>query len=157
MLRPPPQRMPVRLSKRNARRLWLVTALDMVTVAWMIAVGTWLDQTSKLTQVITLGGHHALVLIMALVGFADARQRRRRDQRVQVGQQAGADLDHRRLHNLRRHISRSTLTPPALRAGRAAARLPRPNVPRTLTGSDFVRLCLGFACHEAEYHDRSER
>jgi hypothetical protein len=60
----------VRLSKRTARRLWLVTALDIAAVAWMIAVGTWLDQTSKLTAVITLGGHHALVLIMALVGFA---------------------------------------------------------------------------------------
>jgi hypothetical protein len=69
MLRRSPERMPVRLSKRNARRLWLVTSLDMVAVAWMIAVGTWLDQTSKLTKVITLGGHHALVLIMALVGF----------------------------------------------------------------------------------------
>ena len=69
MLRPGPQRTPVRLSKRNARRLWMLSALDMVAVAWMIAVGTWLDQTSKLTRVITLGGHHALVLILALVGF----------------------------------------------------------------------------------------
>jgi hypothetical protein len=69
MLRPGHQRMPVRLSKRTARRLWLVTALDMVAVAWMIAVGTWLDQTSRLTKVITLGGNHLLVLIMALVGF----------------------------------------------------------------------------------------
>jgi hypothetical protein len=41
----------------------------MVTVAWMIAVGTWLDRTSGLTKVITLGGHHMVVLIMALVGF----------------------------------------------------------------------------------------
>ena len=69
MLRPPPQRMPVRLSKRTGRRLWLVTALNMVAVAWMIAVGNWLDQTSRLTKVITLGGNHVLVLIMALVGF----------------------------------------------------------------------------------------
>ena len=60
----------MKLSKRTARRLWMVTALDMVAVAWMIAVGTWLDQTSRLTKVITLGGHHVLVLIMALVGFA---------------------------------------------------------------------------------------
>ena len=74
----PPQRMPVRLSKRTARRLWIVAALDMVAVAWMIAVGTWLDQTSRLTKVITLGGHHALVLIMALVGFRDARRGARR-------------------------------------------------------------------------------
>jgi hypothetical protein len=69
MLRPPPQRTPVRLSKRIARRLWLLAALDMVAVAWMIALGNWLDQTSGLTAVITLGGHHVLVLIMALVGF----------------------------------------------------------------------------------------
>ena len=53
----------------------------------MIAVGTWLDHTSRLTKVITLGGNHVLVLIMALVGFADPRQRRRRDQWIQVSQQ----------------------------------------------------------------------
>jgi hypothetical protein len=70
MLRPGPERRPARLSKRTARRLWTVTALDMVAVAWMIAVGNWLDQTSRLTAVITLGGHHVLVLIMALAGFA---------------------------------------------------------------------------------------
>jgi hypothetical protein len=57
------------LSKRNARRLWLLAALDMMGVAWMIALGNWLDQTSALTKVITLGGHHVLVLVMALVGF----------------------------------------------------------------------------------------
>jgi hypothetical protein len=70
MLRGSPERRPVRLSKRNARRLWMVTALNMVAVAWMIAVGNWLDQTSRLTKVITLGGNHVLVLIMALAGFA---------------------------------------------------------------------------------------
>jgi hypothetical protein len=69
MLRPPPERTPVKFSKRNARRLWILTALDMVAVAWMIALGTWLDQTSRLTAVITLGGHHVLVLIMAAAGF----------------------------------------------------------------------------------------
>jgi hypothetical protein len=69
MLRPPPERTPVKLSKRTARRLWILAALDMVAVAWMIAVGNWLDQTSGLTAVITLGGHHVLVLIMALAGF----------------------------------------------------------------------------------------
>jgi hypothetical protein len=69
MLRRGPEPMRVRLSKRTARRLWIVAALDMVTVAWMIAVGAWLDGTSRLTAVITLGGHHVLVLIMALVSF----------------------------------------------------------------------------------------
>jgi hypothetical protein len=69
MLRPPPQRTPVRFAKRTARRLWILAALDMVAVAWMIAVGTWLDRTSRLTAVITLGGHHVIVLIMAIAGF----------------------------------------------------------------------------------------
>jgi hypothetical protein len=69
MLRSPPERMPVKLSKGTARRLWILAALDMVAVAWMIAVGTWLDHTSGLTAVISLGGHHVLVLIMALAGF----------------------------------------------------------------------------------------
>jgi hypothetical protein len=41
----------------------------MVAVAWMIAVGSWLDHTSRISAVITLGGRHVLVLIMALVGF----------------------------------------------------------------------------------------
>ena len=69
MLRPPPERRPVRLSKRNARRLWIAAALDMVAIAWMIAIGSWLDHTSKITAVITLGGHHVLVMIIALTGF----------------------------------------------------------------------------------------
>jgi hypothetical protein len=69
VLRRPPERTAVRLSKRTGRRLWILAALDMVAVAWMIAVGTWLDQTSKLTKVITLGGNHVLVLIMAVAGF----------------------------------------------------------------------------------------
>ena len=69
MLRPGPERMPVRLSKRTGRRLWILAALDMVAVAWMIAVGSWLDHTSRISAVITLGGRHVLVLIMALVGF----------------------------------------------------------------------------------------
>jgi hypothetical protein len=64
-----PERTPAKLSKRTARRLWMLAALDMVAVAWMIAVGNWLDQTSRLTAVITLGGHHVLVLIVSLAGF----------------------------------------------------------------------------------------
>jgi hypothetical protein len=43
--------------------------LDMVAVAWMIAAGDWFDQTNRLTSVITLGGHHNLVLLLALVAF----------------------------------------------------------------------------------------
>jgi hypothetical protein len=69
MLRPGPQPTRVALSQRASRRLWVVAVLDMTPVAWMIAIGNWLDQTSRLTAVITLGGHHLLVLIMALVSF----------------------------------------------------------------------------------------
>jgi hypothetical protein len=69
MLRPQPEHRPVRLSKRTGRRLWIAAALDMVAIAWMIAIGSWLDHTSKITAVITLGGHHVLVMIIALAGF----------------------------------------------------------------------------------------
>jgi hypothetical protein len=58
------------LSVRTARRLWIVALLDMVMVAWMITAGNWFDETSKLTAVITLGGHHKPVMILALTGFA---------------------------------------------------------------------------------------
>jgi hypothetical protein len=60
----------VTLSERTARRLWVVAVLDMMAVAWMIAAGDWLDQkTSEFVEVITLGGHPRLVLILAAVGF----------------------------------------------------------------------------------------
>jgi hypothetical protein len=42
----------------------------MMAIAWMIAAGDWLDQkTSGFAEAITLGGHHWLVLILAVVGF----------------------------------------------------------------------------------------
>ena len=43
--------------------------LDVMAIAWMLAAGEWLDQTSRLTEVVTLGGHHQLVLILAVGGF----------------------------------------------------------------------------------------
>jgi hypothetical protein len=69
VLRPRIQPTRVSLSRRRRRRLWTVAVLDMTAVAWMIAIGNWLDDTSRLTAVITLGGHHMVVLIMALAGF----------------------------------------------------------------------------------------
>ena len=71
MLRQAPQR-PAKamLSERTARVLWVVAVLDMMAVAWMISAGDWLDQkTSGFAEVIMLGGHHRLVLILAAVGF----------------------------------------------------------------------------------------
>jgi hypothetical protein len=63
------QQVQIQFSRRTTRLLWIVAIADMVAVAWMTAAGGWLDQTSRLTSVVTLGGHHTLVLIMALVGF----------------------------------------------------------------------------------------
>lgn len=57
------------LSEHTVRRLSTVAMLDMVMVAWMITAGNWFDQTSKLTAVIILGGHHKLVMILALTAF----------------------------------------------------------------------------------------
>ena len=50
--------------------LWSLALLDVMTVAWMLSAGEWLDQSSRLTAVITLGAHHVVVLWIALVGFA---------------------------------------------------------------------------------------
>ena len=60
----------VTLSERAGRWLWIVAVLDMMAVAWMIGAGDWLDQkTAGFAEVITLGGRHWLVLILAAVGF----------------------------------------------------------------------------------------
>jgi hypothetical protein len=64
-----PQLRPQPLPKRAAFWLWSVATLDMVVLAWMIAAGRTFDEMSRLTRVVTLGGHHKLVLIMALIGF----------------------------------------------------------------------------------------
>lgn len=57
------------LSRRTRRWLWIVAMLDAMAIAWMVAAGDWLDETSRLTEVVTLGGHHQLVLILAVGGF----------------------------------------------------------------------------------------
>jgi len=54
----------------RARRLpWLLAAVDVMAAAWMIAAGDWLDRTNRVTSVITLGGHHLVVLWLAVLGF----------------------------------------------------------------------------------------
>jgi hypothetical protein len=52
-------------------RKWLcgIGIADIASVAWMLGIGEWLDETSKLTAVMTFGGNHLLVLILALIGF----------------------------------------------------------------------------------------
>jgi hypothetical protein len=47
--------------------LWVLAALDVMVVAWMLAAGEWLDGTMS---VVTLGGHHLVVMWLAVSGFA---------------------------------------------------------------------------------------
>jgi hypothetical protein len=44
-------------------------AADLATVVWMHTVGSWLDETSRITALATRGGHHLVVLALAAVGF----------------------------------------------------------------------------------------
>ena len=60
---------PITIPGRVGRSLWILAGLDIVTVAWMISAGAWLDEASDITAVVTLGGHHRLVLGLALLGF----------------------------------------------------------------------------------------
>ena len=47
--------------------LWALVALDVMVVAWMLAAGEWLD---GMMSVVTLGGHHLVVMWLAVSGFA---------------------------------------------------------------------------------------
>lgn len=49
--------------------LWALAMLDVMTVAWMLSMGDWLDRFSSITAVVTLGGHHLIVLWLAAAGF----------------------------------------------------------------------------------------
>jgi hypothetical protein len=57
------------LSPGTRKWLWGVVIADMAAIAWMLAAGSWFDQTSKVTAVVSVGGHHRFVLIVAIVGF----------------------------------------------------------------------------------------
>lgn len=50
--------------------LWALMIVDVMAAAWMLSAGEWLDRASAITAVVTLGGHHLLVLWLAVVGFA---------------------------------------------------------------------------------------
>jgi hypothetical protein len=56
------------LSERTRRKLWILLVIDIVSLPWMLTFGSWFDETSRLTSVATLGGHHRLVLALAIVG-----------------------------------------------------------------------------------------
>lgn len=50
--------------------LWALVVLDVMAVAWMLSAGDWLDYAWPVTAVVTLGGHHLVVLWLAIAGFA---------------------------------------------------------------------------------------
>jgi hypothetical protein len=57
------------LPDRARRRLWALAGVDVMAASWMISAGDWLDRASRVTSVITLGGHHLVVLWLAVLGF----------------------------------------------------------------------------------------
>jgi hypothetical protein len=54
---------------RRSRCWWGLAALDGGLAAWMMAAGPWFDRTSALTSVVTLGGHHRIVLWSAVLAL----------------------------------------------------------------------------------------
>ena len=56
------------LSRRAGRWLWVTAGLDAMTLAWMVAAGSWLDSCAP-CRVATLGGRHVLVMLLASVGL----------------------------------------------------------------------------------------
>ena len=56
------------LSPRTVRWIWAAAVADVMTAVWMYAAGEWFD-AHVLTSVITLGGHHLVVLWLAAAGF----------------------------------------------------------------------------------------
>ncbi len=57
------------VASRPTTIYWFLMVSDLATAIWMYTVGSWLDTTSKFTATGTLGGHHILLLIVALTGF----------------------------------------------------------------------------------------
>ena len=51
------------------RKAWIPLLLDVMAVAWMTSAGGWFDRHGLLS-VITLGGHHDVVTVLAVASFA---------------------------------------------------------------------------------------
>jgi hypothetical protein len=72
VLRPRPQRPSAEetlLPAMTRGLLWTAFVLDVIVVVYMIRMGSWLDTASPLLSMITLGGHHQIVLARALAGL----------------------------------------------------------------------------------------
>lgn len=57
------------VASRRSTMYWFLMVSDLATAIWMYTVGPWLDKTSKFTATGTLGGHHVILLIVAVTGF----------------------------------------------------------------------------------------
>jgi len=64
VLRKAPSNVP--LPSRFQWMLWALVVSDVMVVGWMLSAGDWLDRN---TPVVTLGGHHGVVLWLAVAGF----------------------------------------------------------------------------------------
>jgi hypothetical protein len=60
----------VRRTLGHGERVWGLALLDVMAMAWMASAGSWLDQASGFTAVITLGGHHKIAFALAVISFA---------------------------------------------------------------------------------------
>jgi hypothetical protein len=55
---------------RARRLLWVIAMLDVMAATWMLTAGDWLDHQSRVSAVVTLGGHHLVVFWLAVLAFA---------------------------------------------------------------------------------------
>jgi hypothetical protein len=64
----PPQELadPISVPDRTRLLLWALVLGNVMVVAWMLSAGEWLDRSAP---VVTLGGHHLVVLWLAVAGF----------------------------------------------------------------------------------------
>jgi hypothetical protein len=61
---------PISPTPRARRVLWGITMLDVMAATWMLTAGDWLDHQSRVSAVVTLGGHHLVVFWLAVFAFA---------------------------------------------------------------------------------------
>jgi hypothetical protein len=54
---------------RGVTRLWILMCADITGVIWTATLGPWFDRTSQLTSIVTLNGHHPLVIVLAGAAF----------------------------------------------------------------------------------------
>jgi hypothetical protein len=50
--------------------LWALATLDVMAAVWTVSAGDWLDHQSRVSAAVTLGGHHLVVLWLAVAAFA---------------------------------------------------------------------------------------